>query len=67
MTTEEIKAKASELAALYVAKANGRVLQYRTESVGWMDEPDTQGPSMDSDLSRWRVNPLYANHTGVNP
>ena len=67
MTPEEIKAKASELAAFYVAKANGRVLQYRTESEGWMNEPDTQGPSMESDLSRWRVNPLCANYAEVLP
>ena len=67
MTPEEIKAKASELAAFYVAKANGRTLQYLVESLGWMNEPDTQGPSMDSDLTRWRVNPLCANYAGVNP
>ena len=67
MTTEEIKAKSAELAALYVAKANGRVLQYLVESLGWMNEPDTQGPSMDSDLSRWRVNPLCANYAEVLP
>ena len=67
MTPEQIKAKSAELAAFYVAKANGRVLQYRTESEGWMNEPDTQGPSMDSDLSRWRVNPLCANYAEVLP
>ena len=67
MTPEEIKAKSAELAAFYTAKANGRVLQYLVESLGWTSEPDTQGPDIQSDLSRWRVNPLYANHTGVNP
>ena len=67
MTPEEIKDKSAELAAFYVAKSNGRVLQYRTESEGWMNEPDTQGPDMQSDLSRWRVNPLCANYAEVLP
>jgi hypothetical protein len=67
MTPEEIRTKASELAALYVAKANGRVLQYLVESLGWINEPDTQGPDMQSDLSRWRVNPLCANYAEVLP
>ena len=57
MTPEEIKAKASELAALYVAKANGKTLEYDTQSVGWVDNGSTSGPDMQSDLSRWRVKP----------
>jgi hypothetical protein len=57
MTPEEIKAKASELAALYVAMSNGKILEYDTQSVGWVDNGATSGPDMQSDLSRWRVKP----------
>jgi len=57
MNQDEIKAKSAELAAFYTAKANGRTLQYHVGSLGWMNEEDTQGPDMDSDLSRWRVKP----------
>ena len=57
MTTEAIKAKASELAALYVAKSNGKTLEYNTQSIGWVDNGSTSGPDMQSDLSRWRVKP----------
>ena len=57
MTPEEIKAKSAELAALYVAKANGKILEYDTQSVGWIDNGSTSGPAMHSDLTRWRVKP----------
>ena len=57
MTPEEIKAKSAELAALYVAKANGKILEYDTKSIGWVDNGSTSGPDMQSDLSRWRVKP----------
>ena len=55
MTPEEIKAKSAELAAFYVAKSNGKTLEYDTQSVGWVDNGSTSGPDMQSDLSRWRV------------
>ena len=57
MTPEEIKAKSAELAALYTAKANGKILEYDTKSIGWVDNGSTSGPDMQSDLSRWRVKP----------
>jgi hypothetical protein len=57
MTPEEIKAKSSELAAFYTAKANGKILQYDTKAVGWVDSGSTSGPDMQSDLTRWRVKP----------
>jgi hypothetical protein len=57
MTPEEIKAKSAELAAFYVAKSNGKTLEYDTQSVGWVDNGSTSGPDMQSDLSRWRVKP----------
>ena len=57
MTPEEIKAKAAELAALYVAKSNGKILEYDTKVVGWVDNGSTSGPDMQSDLTRWRVKP----------
>jgi hypothetical protein len=57
MTPEDIKAKSSELAALYTAKANGRTLQYDVERRGFLDHPDDDGPSMVCNLSRWRVKP----------
>jgi hypothetical protein len=56
MTQDEIKAKSSELAALYTAKANGKILQCVPE-VGWIDAIMCDGPNMDSNLSRWRVKP----------
>ena len=55
MTPEEIKAKSEELAAFYVAKANGKTLQFLTDA--WSDHDADAGPSMQSDLSRWRVKP----------
>ena len=55
MNSEEIRTKASELAALYVAKANGRTLQFLTDV--WADYEHDAGPSMQSDLTRWRVKP----------
>ena len=55
MTPEEIKAKASELAAFYTAKANGKTLQFLTDV--WADYEHDAGPSIGSDLSRWRVKP----------
>jgi hypothetical protein len=55
MNQEEIKAKSAELAAFYTAKANGKTLQVEY-SDGWKDL-DCNGPSMNSDLSRWRVKP----------
>jgi len=57
MNSEEIRTKASELAALYVAKANGKILEYDTKVVGWVDNGSTSGPDMQSDLTRWRVKP----------
>ena len=57
MTPEEIKAKSAELAAFYVAKSNGKTLEYDTQSVGWVDSGSTSGPDMQSDLTRWRVKP----------
>jgi hypothetical protein len=56
MNQEEIKAKSAELAALYTAKANGKTLQVEY-SDGWKDCVDCNGPSMQSDPSRWRVKP----------
>ena len=56
MTPDEIKAKAAELAAFYTAKANGRTLQIEY-SDGWKGCVDENGPTMGSDLSRWRVKP----------
>ena len=55
MNREEIKAKSLELAALYTAKANGKTLQFLTDA--WSEYDDDAGPSMGSDLSRWRVKP----------
>jgi len=57
MTPEEIKTKSAELAAFYVAKANGKILEYATPSVGWIDSGSASGPDMQSDLTRWRVKP----------
>lgn len=57
MTPEEIKAKSLELAALYTAKANGKTLQYDAPSLGYSDACRTDGPTMGSNLSRWRVKP----------
>ena len=57
MTSDEIKAKSAELAALYTAKANGKVLEYDTKAIGWVDNGASSGPDMQSDLSRWRVKP----------
>jgi hypothetical protein len=56
MTPDKIKAKSAELAALYTAKANGKTLQVKL-SFGWDNVDDKSGPSMNSDLSRWRVKP----------
>jgi hypothetical protein len=56
MNQEEIKAKSAELAALYTAKANGKTLQIEY-SDGWKDHVEHVGPTMGSDLSRWRVKP----------
>jgi hypothetical protein len=49
-------AKSAELAALYTAKANGRTLQIECND-GWKGCDDCNGPTMQSDLSRWRVKP----------
>lgn len=57
MTPQEIKDKSAELAAFYVAKANGKILEYDTKSIGWVDNGSTSGPDMQSDLTRWRVKP----------
>jgi hypothetical protein len=57
MTPDEIKAKAAELAALYTAKANGRTLQIQHGQNEWMDSDLIYGPTIGSDLSRWRVKP----------
>jgi hypothetical protein len=57
MNQDEIKAKSAELAAFYTAKANGKVLEYDTKAIGWVDNGASSGPDMQSDLSRWRVKP----------
>lgn len=60
MTTEEIKTKSLELAALYTARANGKTLQYRIALDGpnqWMDYVDGTGPHLVSELSHWRIKP----------
>ena len=57
MNQEEIKAKSAEVAALYTAKANGKTLQYDAPSLGWTDTCRTDGPTMGSSLSCWRVKP----------
>jgi hypothetical protein len=56
MNQDEIKAKSAEIAAFYTAKANGKTLQVEY-SDGWKDCVDCNGPSMQSDLSRWRIKP----------
>jgi hypothetical protein len=56
MTLDEIKAKSAELAAFYTAKANGKTLQIEY-SDGWKGCVDENGPTMGSDLSRWRIKP----------
>jgi hypothetical protein len=56
MTPDEIKTKSAELAAFYTAKANGRTLQIEY-SDGWKDQVEHVGPTIGSDLSRWRVKP----------
>jgi len=56
MTPDEIKAKSAELAAFYTAKANGKTLQIEY-SDGWRDHVEHVGPSMGSELFRWRVKP----------
>jgi hypothetical protein len=57
MNQEEIKAKSAELAVFYTAKANGKVLEYDTKAIGWVDNGASSGPDMQSDLSRWRIKP----------
>jgi hypothetical protein len=57
MTPDEIKAKSEELVAFYTAKALGKILEFDTKSIGWIDNGATSGPDMQSDLSRWRVKP----------
>ena len=57
MTQEEIKAKSAELAAFYTSVAAGRTLQHYTDGEGWYIMPDYSGPTLMSDLSRWRVKP----------
>ena len=57
MTPGEIKVKAAELAAFYTAKANGKVLEYDTEAMGWVVNGASSCLAMHSDLSRWRVKP----------
>ena len=56
MTPEEIKAKASKLAALYTAKANGKTVELKT-NIGWLEWSGIGGPNNGSDLSIWRVKP----------
>ena len=56
MTPDEIKTKSAELAAFYTAKANGKTLQVEY-SDGWKNWVEDHGPTMGSDLSRWRVKP----------
>lgn len=57
MTSDEIKAKSSELAAFYTAKANGKTLQFDVPGVGFRDAYYRDAPDLASDLSRWRVKP----------
>lgn len=62
MTQEEIRTKASSVAALYTALANGKTLQFDTSpNQGrmnrWEDAPENLAPSTNCDLSRWRVKP----------
>jgi hypothetical protein len=57
MTPEEIKAKSAELAALYTAKANGKILQFNQLDAGWGDVHGMTSPDMRSILSNWRVKP----------
>ncbi len=56
MTPEEIRTKSLELAAFYTAKGNGKILQVK-HSDGWTDKHDEYGPTMQSDVSKWRVKP----------
>jgi len=53
MTPEEIKAKASELAALYTAKANGKILEYDTKAIGWVDNGSSTQHADEAD--RWKA------------
>jgi hypothetical protein len=61
MNQDEIKAKSSELATLYTAKANGKTLQcflrLDPKKGCWIDHDNGSGPSLHSDLSKWRVKP----------
>lgn len=57
MTPDEIKAKATALAEFYTAKAEGKTLQYNIPVLGWRNAGSTDGPDMQSDLSRWRIKP----------
>lgn len=59
MNAEEIKAKAATLAKLYTAVAAGKTLQARNiHTEEWRDVSDGPiGPSLNSDLARWRVKP----------
>ncbi len=56
MTPDEIKKRASEFAAFYVSKSNGKTLQQKHGNQ-WWDVPFGVGPSWDADFSLWRVKP----------
>jgi hypothetical protein len=56
MNQEEIKAKAAALAAHYTAQASGETMQWFSPRSGWIDY-DHYGPTLDSDLSLWRIKP----------
>ena len=57
MTPEEIRTKAAELAEHYAAQASGKTMQWHSPGKGWIDY-DHYGPTLDSDLSRWRIKPV---------
>jgi hypothetical protein len=56
MTPDEIQSKAAKLAAHYTAQASGETMQWLSPRSGWIDY-DHYGPTLDSDLSKWRVKP----------
>jgi hypothetical protein len=56
MDQEEIKTKSAELALFYAAKADGKALQIFTDG-SWRPVDDRNGPTLRSNLSRWRRKP----------
>jgi hypothetical protein len=59
MTSDEIKAKSSELAALYTSVAAGKQLQFHCGETFpiWVDCNPMDSPRLSSDLSYYRVKP----------